>query len=365
MDPVVIDSGASHSYTNCNDDFIEEPTLLQNFNITGIGAHLPAKSKGKVRWITTDDHGNTITIVITAIYVPRLPVRLLSPQQLHLELPPKDSNTSSLSIGSTTSVLKWLNHSKTIVHDRNSKLPTFYIEPIVSSSLLATSTKQSNLDPHQQQLLDAHYRLGHPSMHLMINKPTQFGLPQRFSRVRVPICESCQLGKQTRTCNNKTHQRPIRGNPISPGDEVSIDQMECSLPGRYFNGPGHATSHSITVGTIFQDHASRFVYTHLQQSTNAQETLNAKFAFESLMHTYGIQIRHYRADAGAFASVSFVDKVKQSNQTINFSAPGYHQQNGIAERTIRTLTAKARTMLLHAASRWSSEIIQPNYGPTH
>ena len=88
MDPVVIDSGASHSYTNCNDDFIEEPTLLQNFNITGIGANLPARSKGKVKWITTDDYGNAITIIITAIYVPRLPVRLLSPQQLHLELPP-------------------------------------------------------------------------------------------------------------------------------------------------------------------------------------------------------------------------------------------------------------------------------------
>ncbi len=47
--------------------------------------------------------------------------------------------------------------------------------------------------------------------------------------------------------------------------------MECILPGRYFNGPGHATSHSITVGTIFQDHASRYVYAHLQESTTDQE----------------------------------------------------------------------------------------------
>ena len=133
MDPVVIDSGASHYFTNCDGDFIEEPKLLQNFTITGIGAHLPAKSKGKVKWITTDDYGNAITIVITAIYVPRLPVRLLSPQQLHLELPPEDSNTSSLSIGWNTFVLRWLTHSKTIVHDRKSRLPTLYIEPIVET----------------------------------------------------------------------------------------------------------------------------------------------------------------------------------------------------------------------------------------
>jgi len=114
--------------------------------------------------------------------------------------------------------------------------------------------------------------------------------------------------------------------------------------------------HSIAVGTIFQDHASRYIYTHLQESTNAQETLNAKLAFESLMHTYGIQIHHYRADAGAFASAPFMDKIKQSKQTINFSAPGYHEQNGIAERTIRTLPAKARTMLIHPSSHWSSDV---------
>jgi len=191
MDPVVIDSGASHCYTNYDGDFINTPELLHNFKITGIGAHLPAISKGKVKWITTDDFGNAINIIITAIYVPRLPVRLLSPQQLHLGLPPEDDNTSSFSTKSTISILRWLIHSKTIVHDRQSKLPTMYIEPIVQSSLLSTVTKQSNLTPHQQELLDAHYRLGHPSMHPMIKKPALFGLPQRFTRISVPICESC------------------------------------------------------------------------------------------------------------------------------------------------------------------------------
>jgi len=52
-----------------------------------------------------------------------------------------------------------------------------------------------------------------------------------------------------------------------------------------------------------------------------------------------------------------MDKIKQSKQTINFSALGYHEQNGIAERTIRTLTAKARTMLIHPSSHWSSKVI--------
>jgi len=44
-----------------------------------------------------------------------------------------------------------------------------------------------------------------------VGKPALFGLPQRFTRIRVPICESCQLGKQTRTCTHIAHQRPIRG----------------------------------------------------------------------------------------------------------------------------------------------------------
>jgi len=107
MDPVITDSGASGCYTNYEGDFITTPESLKKFKITGIGAHLPAKSKGKVKWITTDDFGNAINIIITAIYVPRLPLRLLSPQQLNLELPPEDDNASSFSIGSNTSILRW------------------------------------------------------------------------------------------------------------------------------------------------------------------------------------------------------------------------------------------------------------------
>lgn len=69
MDPVVIDSGASHCYTNHDGDFIDELKLLHNFKITRIDAHLSAISKRNVQCVTTEDSGNTINIIIRAIYV--------------------------------------------------------------------------------------------------------------------------------------------------------------------------------------------------------------------------------------------------------------------------------------------------------
>ena len=44
------------------------------------------------------------------------------------------------------------------------------------------------------------------------------------------------------------------------------------------------------------------------------------------------------------------------NQTLDFCGVDAHHQNGIAERTIRTIIESARTMLLHAIHKWSTEI---------
>ena len=55
-------------------------------------------------------------------------------------------------------------------------------------------------------------------------------------------------------------------------------------------------------------------------------------------------------------------QVYDDNQTISFSGVGAHHQNGVAERAIRTVVTKARTMLLHAQLRWPDEAT-PNLWP--
>ena len=44
------------------------------------------------------------------------------------------------------------------------------------------------------------------------------------------------------------------------------------------------------VATIFVDHFSDYTYAHLQTSTDTEQTLEAKEAFERLTATFGVRI---------------------------------------------------------------------------
>jgi transposase InsO family protein len=61
------------------------------------------------------------------------------------------------------------------------------------------------------------------------------------------------------------------------------------------------------------------------------------------------------ADNGVFTSAEFRDDMKRKGQQIRFSGVGAHHQNGIAERTIKTISYLARAQLIHAALRWPAE----------
>ena len=52
--------------------------------------------------------------------------------------------------------------------------------------------------------------------------------------------------------------------------------------------------------TVFVDQASKVGYVHLQKSVDADETVEAKIAFEAFMQTIGIEVRAYHAENGIF-----------------------------------------------------------------
>jgi len=110
------------------------------------------------------------------------------------------------------------------------------------------------------------------------------------------------------------------------------------------------------VATIFVDHFSGLSYIHLQKSTNADETLEAKLAFERYASKFKVQVKSYQADNGRFAENKFMAAVKEAGQTITFCGVNAHFQNAVAERRIRTLQDQARTMLIHAQHRWPKAI---------
>jgi hypothetical protein len=184
-------------------------------------------------------------------------------------------------------------------------------------------------------------------------------LPKRLLNCRIPICTSCLFGKATR----RPWRSKVPGNPqgaaktlTRPGECVSVDQMESPTPGLVAQMRGKPTKARYKVATVFIDHVSRLSYVHLQKTTSADETVEAKQAFERFASANGVKVLHYHADNGIFADNQFKAHVTSQGQTLTFCGVNAHFQNGLAERRIRELTDHARTMLIHAQKRWPSAI---------
>jgi hypothetical protein len=213
---------------------------------------------------------------------------------------------------------------------------------------------------HASEFLQWHHRLGHISPKKIKEMSKQGILPSYLQNCNVPICTSCVYGKMTRkpwrTKSSNNNTAATSTTKMKPGECVSIDQLESTTPGLIGQLKGIPTKARYKAATIFIDHATRFTYVHLQQSTNAEETIMAKKAFESVAANYGIRIWHYHADNGRFAENRFKESIQQQGQTISFCGVNAHFQNGMAERKIRDLQEHSRTMLIHASKRWPKAI---------
>ena len=148
------------------------------------------------------------------------------------------------------------------------------------------------------------------------------------------------------------------------GDCVSVDQLESSTPGLIAQLRGFLTKERYyNCATVFVDHHSGMSFIHLQKSTNARETLEAKAAFEAWSNTFGVQIAHYHADNRRFAERAFLSHCDSKGQTVSFAGVNAHHQNGVAEKRIRDLQDTARTMLVHAKKKWS-KAVTPHLWPS-
>jgi hypothetical protein len=80
----IIGSGASCCVTPHIEDFINQPTSIQNTTLKGIAGGLTALVRGTIQLkIQQENQENIILIIDNVIYVPDCPIRLISPQQLH------------------------------------------------------------------------------------------------------------------------------------------------------------------------------------------------------------------------------------------------------------------------------------------
>jgi hypothetical protein len=203
-----------------------------------------------------------------------------------------------------------------------------------------------------------HHRLGHVSpkkIRLLANLGL---LPKLLATCRFPLCTSCLFGKATRRpWRGKTDTKQAPSKVITePGQCVSVDQLESTTPGLIAQLKGIPTTKRYKAATVFVDHYSRLSYVHLQKTTSASETIEAKESFERFARAHGVTVTHYHADNGRFADNKFREAVAMKHQTLSFCGVNAHFQNGVAERRIRELQDLARTMLIHANRRWPQAI---------
>ena len=209
------------------------------------------------------------------------------------------------------------------------------------------------------EFLRWHHRLGHISPSKIQILAKQGHLPRRLLDCQVPMCTSCLYGKATRRpWRSRIPKNRMDNTPVitRPGDCVSVDQLVSTTPGLIAQLRGRPTQKRYRAATVFVDQYSGLGYVHLQKSTSAEETVEAKKAFERYAEQHGATVKRYHADNGIFADNLWRQECAANRQELTFCGVNAHFQNGVAERRIRELQDLARTMMIHANRRWPSAI---------
>jgi hypothetical protein len=210
---------------------------------------------------------------------------------------------------------------------------------------------------NQLDLMSWHTRLGHIQMSKLQRMASAGMLPKNIASCRQPLCQACMYRMMVkRAWRTKQTPHSIAPDTSRPGEHVSVDQMESPVPGLIAQLKGKPTIARYSFATVFVDTFSRASYVHLQQTSNAEETLQAEKNFEAFSQTHGVHIRHCHTDNGRFVDNLWKTHAQLMGQTYSNSGVGAHHQNGIVEKRIRDLQDLARSSLIHAIRRWPDAI---------
>ena len=409
--PIVIDSGASKGLTPNRSDFVSFRPL--NSKITGLGSQSEISGVGIVEWKIFDQNNTQRTIRTEAYYVPSANIRLYSPQHhfrqeksgsLHITwneaklcLPNDDLSLSfpfnhinnlpimlqapsDLDPSSALVIEEDLSYHTSPVCDHILPAPILPEDTCSADQILNAIADEHNpnLSSAQLELLGWHYKLAHLSMHTiqrlmhpsnsLDNTDTVDSLTHpkviatthaRSHTCTPPKCAACLLGKMERTSKSTTFspgtdsRNSLKGNDLLPGQCISMGQYVVAHQGRTLTNSS-VDKQKFNGGTVFTDHASGLIFNHHQVPLRTGETLVGKRLLEREAVQHGISIKGFLTDNGVFTSKESTEDLERKQQTIKFSGVGAHHQNGVAERTVKTISYLARTNLIHSALRWPS-----------
>ena len=97
---------------------------------------------------------------------------------------------------------------------------------------------------------------------------------------------------------------------------------------------GFLTSDRLWAATFFVDHATSYMYTHLQRGQIIIKSIEAKVCHERMAANFGIIVKKFHIDNGLFSKEGFKSNVSDNNQTMSYCGVGAHFQKVIAEAAI-------------------------------
>ena len=366
--PVIFDSGASLAISPSLTDFSGSITkYTEDKRLGGMANGMRIEGIGNIQW--SFRAGKKLLVVHSrCYYVPDSKARLISPQRLFNKA--KGVN-GSFTVLEEHAVLSYSNVADLIVeYCPRSNLPLALAKNLSSqpaANLTVLDDSNQNLTPSQKLLLTWHARFGHKGFSAIqrIFKSNPFSSAQftSASRCEIPKCEVCQY--------SKAHRQPTKGNKqatnsltdgalkadhLRAGAAISVDHFESRLKGRTYTSFGRTTSDQYVGGCIFVDHMSGYIHVEPQLGFSSSETIRGKQAFEKFALDNGVIVEQYMADNGVFKANAFVKHIQEHNQKLKFCGVNAHHQNAVAERSIRTVSECARSMLLHASMRWKDGI---------
>ena len=100
-----------------------------------------------------------------------------------------------------------------------------------------------------------------------------------------------------------------------------------------------------------------------QADIHATKTVKAKLKFDREDQSHGAVIKGYQTDNGISNASDLMEELLKKQQKIGFSGAGTSNQNGAAERTIKTVVTMARIMLMHAAIICPEETLSTDLWP--
>ena len=127
-----------------------------------------------------------------------------------------------------------------------------------------------------------------------------------------------------------------------------MNHFESRIKGRTYISYGRPTSEHYCGACVFVDHMSGYIHIEHQLCFSSSEKIRGKQSYEKLCLDHGIIVDTYLSDNGLFKANTFIQHSLEHSQRLRFCGVNAHHQDGIAERSIHTVSDMARAMMLHA-----------------